>query len=1376
MSIKSVLVAAALGVACSVSAKDKVYYVDCQMDDYAGHDGSSWEKAFETIQEAINKCSNDDTIYVKPGLYNKGEGAQVSSWGRARIGWNSKRLYIKSTEGAENTIIEGVRNFDPEQGGTAEGYGENTMHCLAVYHFDDSSKGSVIQGFTFRHGATYETYTAPLQANSIYGGAVCLGTSNFYFADCVFTENTACNNVLYGGSYIRCRITNNNQRKATYTIAGVGDTTPSILYACVIDHNINASVANCKSDTMSVYAAYYNCTFVDNYFGNYMSSGCKAFNCLLWNPGTLPSGANCRNCFSDVNVQSVMSTLFTDVRLIEGCAAQTAGDAANLEETGIPDEVWAKLEYGKTDFNREAFPTEGQMVAGAVQTAVTPQYGGVATYNFSTTVDGVSGKDGAYSYVYATAYPTQFVFSAYVTDPTKRLAYIHFKQGCPGALETYDYRFPDRQDKLVVMPPPTVALMTNDNTSITSIAYTHPDAVAAEADGSRDHPYRTIQAALDDGKTMIVAMAGTYAEGEVVNANSYGRSRIETSKVARITSEEGPEKTIIKGAASTDPTADEYGNGPGAVRCILQNGNMTQFQGFTLTDGHTDLGSGNKTIGGAVFNTSNYLWIDDCIITNNTAKEGIVRGSKVQRSIVAYNYAKDNILISCFLNGSVVEKNDLGTPANGLFGGGCLVIHSTVIMPKTVGFQPWTSTRTDLRRYMSLFIGGDTAYAAGTRCSGNVYSDMMSVLDTTGGVNAKVTLADPENGDFTPFKGSATLTSPQPFTSSNYGSDYWFYARTYFDGTPIAFKNGNTPIAAGAIPGVTDRCIVAVEAALGGIAPANDRIEVTGDSITLTETSCSRPIAGVLVGGVERLFSDGPVMISAEEAQGGILASAIYSNKWYVDANNGNDDTNTGFSPETAKKTLAGVFKNVIPGDVVYAAEGLYNTGTMKAKDEYVIESRVVITNNASLIATGRQSETIIEGEYATTPAEPIAQAYRTTWGMRGIGLGAVKGACLMSGALIKGFTFRNCFADMRVEGKTAGESGEFGSGSHNDNTGGALFADASNGRNNCWAEDCFVTNCGAYRGGGVMGVKCKNCVFVDNLAGYGGGAISDGYAYNCISRDNHAQFPYRNYYSGMFYMVEVDGCTILDGYGAFSDASVIGRKNTLFAGYYGLGNNDNAAGKSWNCAFASDSKYDEEGNMGKEYFTSLIDAHHLVVAPIAELVTDSEGRPIVGANVAIDKADPSISAYVGDKDIYGGPRVTNGALDIGALEANWLPRYSLDLHKRVTTVTAASPMVQEVGDAIKRIQLVDGTTLTVTVAPSRHPFGIPINVQNGLLSLSIDGEEPSAYSGEYTITLDESDVERTLQFSFAATADAGDKLATIGEFKSQAGAAIFLR
>ena len=82
----------------------------------------------------------------------------------------------------------------------------------------------------------------------------------------------------------------------------------------------------------------------------------------------------------------------------------------------------------------------------------------------------------------------------------------------------------------------------------------------------------------------------------------------------------------------------------------------------------------------------------------------------------------------------------------------------------------------------------------------------------------------------------------------------------------------------------------------------------------------------------------------------------------------------------------------------------------------------------------------------------------------------------------------------------------------------------------------------------------------------------------------------------------------------------------------------------------------------------------------------DEDLSPVIGANAAVDTADAA--GYDAEKwgslDVYGNPRVMNGnRLDVGAVEADWLPTYSKKIGKRFS-VTAVDPAVELVDDGVK--------------------------------------------------------------------------------------------
>ena len=84
------------------------------------------------------------------------------------------------------------------------------------------------------------------------------------------------------------------------------------------------------------------------------------------------------------------------------------------------------------------------------------------------------------------------------------------------------------------------------------------------------------------------------------------------------------------------------------------------------------------------------------------------------------------------------------------------------------------------------------------------------------------------------------------------------------------------------------------------------------------------------------------------------------------------------------------------------------------------------------------------------------------------------------------------------------------------------------------------------------------------------------------------------------------------------------------------------------------------------------------IITNYAAIAFDEGYRPKIGANVAIDMADETLSdaALIGDTDIYG-THVMNGVRDLGAVEADWRARYAADLGGRIA-VTTVSPEVRE--------------------------------------------------------------------------------------------------
>ena len=120
--MKQTLTIVCVTLAFSAMAKDVYVDDDNYNDEYvddsaayiaAGYDGTTPEKAFGTIQAAIDASTTkaDDTVLVCPGTYDK--GGRMFNYSSSDAGYTrviaTKKLTIKSTEGAAKTHIVGKK-------------------------------------------------------------------------------------------------------------------------------------------------------------------------------------------------------------------------------------------------------------------------------------------------------------------------------------------------------------------------------------------------------------------------------------------------------------------------------------------------------------------------------------------------------------------------------------------------------------------------------------------------------------------------------------------------------------------------------------------------------------------------------------------------------------------------------------------------------------------------------------------------------------------------------------------------------------------------------------------------------------------------------------------------------------------------------------------------------------------------------------------------------------------------------------------------------------------------------------------------------------------------------------------------------------------
>ena len=454
---------------------------------------------------------------------------------------------------------------------------------------------------------------------------------------------------------------------------------------------------------------------------------------------------------------------------------------------------------------------------------------------------------------------------------------------------------------------------------------------------------------------------------------------------------------------------------------------------------------------------------------------------------------------------------------------------------------------------------------------------------------------------------------------------------------------------------------VFVEAGNGGISPSAGWHPIApSGSLTVSAAPATRPCAGWIFAGTTNFFDETPSMTYVlDDCPTGALLDAFYTTDWYVDATKV-DDSGTASTPGMAKKTFAGLFATglVLAGDTVHAAEGLYEDGVMyrpEATDGnarvYAVGSRVIVPSGVTILADGRVSETVIKGASATS----VANEY-------GLGPDAVRCVSLYPNAKIKGFTLTGG----RTDSNTA--VGEQKAKEYPDNIGALVHGIETSSSGSAKlqvAEDCVLANGVARRAGGASFANLIRCRVTDvrgidstgngsaTLRCYHSGTVVDdvkgGYAvmypYTFISSTVRASV-----YPGFYNPYSLSGvkCSILDCSGSVTSGSTGKFVNTYLA--VKLTN-------------MTDENLDE---------TSMIVGYDA-------LEMDDECRPVVGKNVAIDKGSGAVydafRAEIGEKDATGVPRVMNGAIDIGAIEADWRPVYARDVTRsgrfEVTDVTS---------------------------------------------------------------------------------------------------------
>ena len=1225
-----------------------------------------------------------------------------------------KVLTIESTGSRDDTFIEG--RWDPTAAAANHGMGSAAIRCVCA------TNDVTFKGFTFLNGATTNPsggdqhphsgggfYCNSAQGTSAGGGGVTSGK----IMDCAFVN---CSSRRGGG--MRYGTAYRTLFKNCYANMYGAAVRQSHLLFCLIEDCTGANICGYMG-------AVLNCTFINNtptgdcihsdatptvvncVFVSGKSSVSKKDTATAVMNGSVTYGASFGGATPAANSQTgvwgggVFSPLFGDYHPYAGGPLDGTGDAT--VSVGGASIVAA---YRTLDFEGQPVDwTAGKLCPGAFQTVKTPASGKLVFRNATAllSVDGVSVGSGVSSsnYTYETCWPTQHLVQ--VTASSANSAVLRLDMLVNGASQL-NARPPLALDDTVwITAPPRENTCEWTPLQVSSIVWVDDDNYGHEGlDGKTEATaFGTIQDAINtiSNQTVVKVKGGVYDQG-CGPANCFGaanRVELNTNGYIRLMGVEGAENTVIVGATDTTTLDDpqKIGCGDAAMRCLALNMNCV-VQGFTLTGGHsgvdtTATADTPMTHGGAVRAVgTQQAFVADCIISNNVAKRG------------AGGYY-GNYIRCRFTNNRTIRADGLlcnAVAANCVFEG------TTAQNGAVKGTTAYNCTMAETNSLFGSAYGGDAkvfncvCYAV----SGN-YAAPAAVDGTVAyGFSPRSPvplIADPAFRDMAGGDYRLATVSPAVGLGEPDLENWWKFAGSDINGKRYTFIGGK--VVSGAYQELLPAVKIGVTAGpTNGISQSGVVFFNEGESITVSATdAATRLYKGFALNGEIVEGSAGSASFTYAPAVApvpGDTLEAVYLTNWYVNATGG-IDSNSGESPEQAKQTLAAALEYAVSGDVVHAAEGVYDTGTMiqsiyaksvsgSASSPY-IRARAVVPQGVQLVADGARTNTVILGKSDPgTVDDPDRQ---------GCGPNAERCVVLRSVARIKGFTLRG--------GRT-----DFNNMEDDNNQAGGLL---SVGITTSIAEDCQIEDCRSVRGGGAWNGTFIRCRFIGNSATVNGTASRQGYYRGCYFDGNCGP-------DVITFPSTVSCCTFGPG-----NTTASGGTPTAILSYDT--SNDSVEGslfctggwikgrKLTNCAFPDTATFDS----GSER-TNCVAASAEALARL-----DASGAPIPGENPACDASELALWTEAGldaATDAAGNPRIQNAAMDIGCYEADWKGRYAADIgkHRSVIVASAAANAHEE---ASGEVYLPEGAISGALLAELPSKFVFPIRITGtGTLAVTVNG------------------------------------------------------
>ena len=835
-----------------------------------------------------------------------------------------------------------------------------------------------------------------------------------------------------------------------------------------------------------------------------------------------------------------------------------------------------------------------------------------------------------------------------------------------------------------------------------TVSQTLGDDAAAAADATGATPFRHLQSAINaaNANDTVNVGPGIYGDDEGVTEDGNGRSRIYVCKAITVVATEGPSVTKIVGAL------DHGTVGPQAIRCVTMVGGST-LKNFTLENGGTaaDDSAKGPGRGGAVYTTG----------TNAAKLTAILVGCTI-RNCVSYNAG---VYFCTMIGCKMLDCASTGNYSAQISGRAYFTIFANQ-NPKTyttAGLTAVNCTFCSNEKPDMLVDGNYQGWAYNCLMTQGPYlkegvDPSRYVSDTTLIDATGECLANPQNGDFRVVEGGEADGTAR---ADNLGQMILPDGMMVSD---VLDPEGNAIDPYHLHIGAVQK---AVTVQMVTIADAGGELEIVGGQLgdnLISETSeirisvkdsATRPCYGLSVNG-ETIAFDDPRMdefryvITPErvaEFGGKMDIEPIYTTDWYMNVNG--SDANNGFTPGAAKKTFAHVLGCVRSGDTVRLAAGIYaDNASLKDERDRALAMTAEVTDVGSTRVSTIRSRVVVP---AGVTIEGVDRDSVIIEGAADLG-GAAQSGCgesAMTAVFLNGVNakVRNCTlrnGHTQLVGETTSERKAYES-----NMGGGV-ASLPSCRDKAVAEGCRITACTAFRGGAANGVTLVNCLVSGNAAIENAGAAYRVYAYGTLftgnTCDNYAvMLPYG-----------LDHCTLFgnemtgsEGRELFFQSQRPTIRNTIVAGDSGM-SGATLPTLVANCLFATD------GPKGKVLDPEVADGTCLYTT-LSEMKLDADGRPVIGCNVGIGAAnfDYYDAERFGNYDLSGAPRVMNGGMDIGALEADYRPEYKTAIGLRRGEVVDVTGAVTTENGAIK---LTNGGRLTAKWV-HRHEGTCVVQISN---------------------------------------------------------------